>query len=515
MKNKLIAVAALVSVAGAAGAARADDLNTLKQQTEQLKQQNQDLVQRLDRLEKQQATQPTPDSFVAQASAPLASIVTGDGPLTWHGITLFGALDAGVNWQSHTAPMSPYYVQGIPYAISKFNNRAGFNIAPGAAGASGIGIKGAEELLPGLSGVFAANTTFNLATGTLSNAPQSLIANNGVPTAYQSSNGDSSKAGQTFNDYAYIGLAHQTFGTLTFGRHKSIETDILGAYDPISGAQAFSEIAFSGTLAGGITENARLDDSLKYQVNFGPVRAGGIYQFSPTGYGGSNNATLPPGTYQVSLGGDIGAFSTDIAYGHSNDAIALASLSAAQVLKLPSNTLSATLANTDSFVIAAKYTYDKFKFSGGYEYVQYSTPSTIVTATATQPFQTNLGLTVSTIAADPYAYHDKVLQFVWGGVKYAYSDRLDLSAAYYHQWQNSYGQYGCSTPTGVTVGKTVVSGSACSGTMDVVGALAAYHFTKRLQAYGGMMFSSVTNGMASGYLYHVNYDPTIGLRYTF
>ena len=100
-------------------------------------------------------------------------MLTGEGPISWRGVTLFGVIDSGVAWQSHGAPFNGYYPQGLEYAISKNSNHAGFNIAPGGMGYSGIGLKGEEELLPGLAGVFALNTQFNPASGQLSNGPQS------------------------------------------------------------------------------------------------------------------------------------------------------------------------------------------------------------------------------------------------------------------------------------------------------------------------------------------------------
>ena len=82
--------------------------------------------------------------------APVDALAT-DGPLTWHGITFFGVLDAGVAWQSHGAPFNGYYPQGLEYAISKNSNRSLFSVAPGGMGYTGVGLKGEEEILPGLA----------------------------------------------------------------------------------------------------------------------------------------------------------------------------------------------------------------------------------------------------------------------------------------------------------------------------------------------------------------------------
>ena len=95
-----------------------------------------------------------------------------------------------------------------------------------------------------------------------------------VPLANQVSSADSSKDGQFFNTAAWGGVSSPTYGTLTYGRQNSLTLDGVIAYDPLAGSGAFSAIGFQGTTAGmGDTENARLDNSIKYLVNIGPFRA--------------------------------------------------------------------------------------------------------------------------------------------------------------------------------------------------------------------------------------------------
>jgi predicted porin len=44
---------------------------------------------------------------------------------------------------------------------------------------------------------------------------------------------------------------------------------------------------------------------------------------------------------------------------------------------------------------------------------------------------------------------------------------------------------------------------------------ADYRFSKRFDVYAGAMWSSVVNGLASGYLHTSTIDPTIGARFSF
>ena len=62
---------------------------------------------------------------------------------------------------------------------------------------------------------------------------------------------DGARAGQAFNDEFYGGISSTHFGTLTFGRQRSLGTDAMLLYDPASGAYAFSYIGYNGTMAGG------------------------------------------------------------------------------------------------------------------------------------------------------------------------------------------------------------------------------------------------------------------------
>ncbi len=504
MKIWLLALAACLLLPRAAGAAQ-DDLAALKRQNAILKKQSADLLQRLKKLEKRQArleaerrrapdspTPPPSSSFVALATQgePLKPMEIT--PLTWNGLTFFGALDAGLAWQSHGAPLNAYYPQGIAYAVSKNSNRPQFTAAPGGLGYSELGVQGERELLPGLSGVFGVSSQFDVITGRLGNGPASMIQNNGIPLADQSANGDSTRTGQLFNNYAYVGLQSRTFGTLTFGRQKTLITDDLGTYDAIAGSLAFSLIGDSGSLSGGDTENSRLDDSLKYRLDLGPAHFGAIIVLGGLGAGQS---------YQLSGGFEADGFSCDAVYGHIADGVALSPLSPALALVKPPNTLVGVVGDRDAYLFVADYALDRFKFFGGYEHIAYSDPQDPLP----EPYTLDSGYTMSVVVNDAYRYHDRILQLFWTGVKYAYSERLEFSAGYYQVLQNSYGKVRCGS----------TAASTCSGAESAVGGVAEYHFNPNFEIYGGMMASFVSGGMASGYLYTSSVDPTVGLRYVF
>jgi hypothetical protein len=53
------------------------------------------------------------------------------------------------------------------------------------------------------------------------------------------------------------------------------------------------------------------------------------------------------------------------------------------------------------------------------------------------------------------------------------------------------------------------------GTMDAISFDADWQFAKKFDAYAGVVYSEVHNGLASGYPHPNNLAPTVGLRFRF
>jgi len=259
---------------------------------------------------------------------------TTDCTLTWHGITVYGAYDVGVGWVSHGLPENGYNYEGESL-VNRNGHQSRFIIAPNNLQQTGFGVRGKEEFLPGWSVVFNVSTGINPQSGLLANASLTDINNNGLPRASYSEAIDGARAGQPFNDEYYGGVSSTHFGTLTFGRQRSLGTDAMLQYDPAGGAYAFSYIGYNGTMAGGgDTEDSRWDDALKYLLTYGPVHFGAMYKFA-NGSGGCYSATAgwtaanctPVAPHNDALGFDLGGnyrkFSADIVYQHYNQAISI------------------------------------------------------------------------------------------------------------------------------------------------------------------------------------------------
>jgi predicted porin len=422
-------------------------------------------------------------------------------PLSWNGITLYGAIDTGAAYHSHGVPFNAYYPNGVEELISKNSNGWRYSLLPNGLGQSHIGAKGIEPIGNDWSLIFNLQTGFDPYSLQLANGPKSLVQNNILPLDAQSANGDSSRAGQIFNTFAYGGVSHPLFGSLTVGRQDSLILDGLGHYDAMAAAPAFSVIGASSTAGGtGDTEDARFNSSVQYSNHIGPLRFAALYQFGGYSQGNGSN-----GAIQGAFGGDFGGFSFDAVASKVRDAVSLSNFGE---FPLPAgvsvDNLKATLSNNTSGVIMLRYKLRTVTFYGGFEVIRFENPSD----TYPQGFTTLGGYTVLSGDVNSTQYDiAKILRVSWLGVRVAVRDDLDVAGAVYHYWQNNFNTDTC------TNGGT--SSSKCAGTLDAVSIMADYRVTKRLDAYAGVMWSQVTGGLASGYLHSQNIGPTVGLRFQF
>jgi predicted porin len=432
-----------------------------------------------------------------------------DCPLTWNGITVYGAIDMGADYMMHGVPFNGSYPQGVETLISKNSQGARFSIAPSGLGQSVVGLKGIEQFAPGWSFVFRFETGFDPYSLRLADGPKSLLENNAFTLANQSANNDSSRAGQIYNSQAYAGVSNNTFGTLTAGRQNSLVLDGVRTYDPMGGSYAFSVIGDSAKTAGvGDSEDARYTTAVKYRVNIGQFRVGALYQF-----GGYNQDNGSNGAFEAQVGGDIGGFSVDAIYSAVRDAVSLANWSTATTVATPAemNTLKATLSNDTSIALLAKYTVGPLRVFGGFEDIRSQNPSD----SFADGFTSLGGYTVAANSVLPGSVNstdytiNKVLRVFWAGARYSILSNLDIAGAFYHYIQNDYDTNPC-TGSGVNT-----SSSKCAGTQDAVSMMIDYRPLKRIDIYAGMMYSQVTGGLASGYLHVNNIDPTIGVRLEF
>ncbi len=103
-----------------------------------------------------------------------------DASITWKGITLYGAVDIGLQFQTHGVAASDYFPAGTEAPIQKNSAGSVTAVTPNNLSQSRIGLAGAEPLGFGdWNGVFRVETFFNPQSGDLSDALKSLTLNNG------------------------------------------------------------------------------------------------------------------------------------------------------------------------------------------------------------------------------------------------------------------------------------------------------------------------------------------------
>jgi predicted porin len=474
---------------------------------------------------------------------------TTDCTLTWHGITLYGAYDVGAGWVTHGLPENGYNYEGESL-VNRNGYQHRFVVAPNNLQQTGFGIRGKEEFLPGWSVVFNASTGINPQSGLLANASKTDIINNGLPRASYSIAIDGARAGQPFNDEFYAGISSTNFGTLTFGRQRSLGTDAMLLYDPAGGAYAFSYIGYNGTMAGGgDTEDSRWDDAVKYRLVLGPVHFGAMYKFAD-GSGGCYSAsatwtdtTCTPesvhnNAYGFDLGGHAGKFSADFVFQHYNQAISVLnpllgpqSLSAPYQsttdsintnpinggpglgpnLIDPNDTVYGIVTDNNAALFAAKYASDAWKFFVGYEYIWQNNPKDPLGVGASDQG----GYYMSGVE-DNNLDSEKLVNIWWTGAKYTYRKKTDITLAWYQQRQNDFRvPQTCSASAGFR--------ASCAGTLNEGSLYVDHHFTKRFDGFVGIAYSWVSGGLAIAiphgpgvpYNYNNNCAPTVGGRFTF
>jgi predicted porin len=471
----------------------------------------------------------------AQSTVAASGSSSADQSITWKGITLFGDVDIGVQYQTHGAPESDYFPAGTSSPIARFSNKSVTAVTPSNLGPSRVGLSGNEPLSGDWAGVFRLETFFNPQSGNIGDGLKSLVANNGKALPTYTTGVDTSLAGQLFTT-SFLGFSSPTYGTFTFGRQFTPLADGVLKYDPMAISQAFSLIGFAGlTAGGGNTEDRRLDQSLKYAAKYDWLHVGALYKFG--GSNGSKNTAM-----QATLGAGFAGFSGDLYFAKKYDSVSAATLSAAQVAgsagpaPIPglaalcnppkttpptppqcysvSNSLAGTISDNTSYSAMALYKFAPIPLTvfAGYEHITYDNP--------TNPLPPGTVIIGGYVLAyvNNTAYNDsRVFQVYWTGAKYSITPSLDVTVAYYGYHQNAFSTEarfaGCSTQIS----------SACSGTQDTASIMFDYRLSRRFDVYAGTFWSEVKDGLASGFLLTSNnltstaatLTTTMGLRFRF
>ena len=207
-------------------------------------------------------------------------------------VDLFGNIDMAVGYTSESlvasgempTSLGPWLTGGIKIPTTNpgaMSSQTG--LFSNALSQSYWGIK-ASRNLDGeqLKAFIYLDSAINPASGQLTNQAHNLSVNSGsYPTTTY---GTSALDGQLFSREAYMGIADATVGSLTFGRNNNLIQDVLSNYAPLQKASLFTPLG-NGVLGGGggISENSRVDYSLKYRLNLDQWNLGVLYGFGSVG----------------------------------------------------------------------------------------------------------------------------------------------------------------------------------------------------------------------------------------
>jgi len=414
--------------------------------------------------------------------------------LSLGGVTIYGTIDVGYAYQSQGVPLSSQYLGGLEYqAFTTTRNFAGSQSTPAESGLeqSKIGIRVSEPITGDFTLVGRAETGFNPLSGQLTDACGAIASNSGKAQGDQTANADSSRCGQAFNSMLYGGVSHPLYGTLTVGRHNSLQLDALATYDPQTLSYAFSFLGYSGFNGGaGSTQAARWDNSVKYLFQSGPVHVAGMYT-----NGGQDTGILGK-AYAADVGASVIGLSIDAVYEHEKGAVNLRSSFDDVATPLPTPGLAAYISDNTSYNIMGKYTLDvgtstqkdKLSVYAGYSHLQ-KAHGNYASGTAQNDYPISVGININDSA---------VYNMEWVGAKYVLSSGWNFTGAFYHITQNSW-TIGLGTAGTDGIGCSG-AGLLCAGDFYEASGVVDYVINKHYDVYAGVNWSEVTDGLANGFV---------------
>ena len=202
-----------------------------------MREQNAAMTKRLADLEKRQKALESQKSAVVTvnpvdamaADLPYKAAVKARPPenddICIKGICVYGDFDMGLAYATHSAPTTNNNGAAIDTLVSKNGQNAYFGVGGNQMSTSFIGLRGKQEIADNLYAVFNLQSLFLPWSGMSASGPGSTAQNNGLPIGFQNSFGDSSKAGQMFNNAAYFGISSPTYGNVQYDG-SSVRADL-------------------------------------------------------------------------------------------------------------------------------------------------------------------------------------------------------------------------------------------------------------------------------------------------
>lgn len=417
-------------------------------------------------------------------------------------VDIYGVLDLAYGTVQHSLGINPQYSQSVNPVSPALINRTASSAATsrqsglfnGALQGPRIGIKGDYDLGKGLSAFVTLEEGFDLTSMRENNNASTLTANGGVATTVSSGG---SRNGQLFSRLAIIGLSSDKYGTVAVGRNNAPIYDVISKYDPAQNAQLFSPLGFSATYGGGggVSEDARIQNSIKYSNKIGSFNFGAI-----SNYRGAAGDTSAKSGYGFNIGYTQDKLGIQAAYQAFVDALS------GSAGALP-NTVKVSAYDTTAFVVALRYKIaDEASLKLGYESYTLSAPSDLLTLSNVNYY----GQTVNAVTSNRNIA-PRTTNILFIGGSYDFTEKLYAAGGLYNISLQQSADY---TPT--SAGNSVAKTGQAKGDQRYLSLFVDYHFTQYLDAYAGFMYGSFSGAAFPSTIYYSSNSITAtGLRYTF
>lgn len=426
--------------------------------------------------------------------AVLASIASAHAEESY--IQVYGILDVGVATVQHSLPANSDLPAGInplqTGGITSDKYKRVTTVVNGGMQYSRLGVKGSRDIGHGVNVIGVLEAGINPQSASLSDNSASVLANaerNGG--RYNSSSyGAGSVNGQIFGRQAYVGVSEADWGTVMVGRTYNHIYDVMSGYDPVFKSDIMSPLGYSGTLGGGggVTENTRIDNSIKYKNKFGPIQVGALYKVA------NDEGNAPGSGYSLSLGYEKDGFGVQAVYQafRNQGTLGISGTGSSSRAKV-------TVYDTEALLLAAKYKFDKATVRGGWERYKLTQPSDA--PTSSYNYFGTLAAVVPTggqVAVAGSTASDQVVNVFFGGADYNFTPSFNLAGGVYDIRYSPYD----TTRKGDIYWYTLIGD---------------YKINKETDVYGGVVYIDYSGPkyQTPSIVYKSNSLGMVGIRYKF
>jgi predicted porin len=423
-------------------------------------------------------------------------------------IDMFATLDVAYGSGTHTLPPNQYSPTSImPWVtggIKDYGQLSGsrtdfFN---GGLSTSYVGVKGQTQLSSGYRALFKLDSAINPINLQLTDQAHAEAMNGGMKTP-QTAYATSSLNGELFAREAYFGFAHEDFGQLSVGRNNNFILDVMNGYAPLNKANLLTPFG-NGVLGGGggISENARLENSIKYTGRKNAFNYG--FEYSAGNGGGTLLGLGHAGQY----GGS--GWALNAGYGNDLYSIQWVSESFKGLLKtapasalsaadnpLHYNSISLTAYNQSADVLAFKFTpIQGLTLQTGIEKMKLSAANSSNLASITSIYNESVASAIN------YNGSDQIFLINYAGADYSFNESWNIGYAHMTAKMSSWSGFTNSS-----------SSSFAGGELKSQTLLLINHWNKSTDLYAGMMTTNYAGpAFASGYI-TTNTVQVVGVRY--